>query len=65
MTFENRTTCWAPTGWSHVSLELELTESVLDATRQIHSVGATRLKEIVQIAIDDFGTGYSSLSYLR
>jgi diguanylate cyclase (GGDEF)-like protein/PAS domain S-box-containing protein len=49
-----------------MSLELELTESVLmkrvDATASIlqdlRNVG-------VQIAVDDFGTGYSSLSYLR
>jgi diguanylate cyclase (GGDEF)-like protein/PAS domain S-box-containing protein len=49
-----------------MSLELELTESVLmkrvDATASI----LQELRQIgVQVAVDDFGTGYSSLSYLR
>jgi EAL domain-containing protein (putative c-di-GMP-specific phosphodiesterase class I) len=46
-------------------LELEITESVLAAGKEL----ADALSEIaahgVNLALDDFGTGYSSLSYLR
>jgi diguanylate cyclase (GGDEF)-like protein/PAS domain S-box-containing protein len=54
------------TGLPPVTLELEITESVImaneDWTRQVLG----ELKAIgVQISIDDFGTGYSSLGRLR
>ena len=54
------------TGLPSVTLELEITESVImaneDWTRQVLG----ELKAIgVQISIDDFGTGYSSLGRLR
>ncbi len=46
-------------------VELELTESVLMETTQIHKDALARIKELgVSIAIDDFGTGHSSLAYL-
>jgi diguanylate cyclase (GGDEF)-like protein/PAS domain S-box-containing protein len=46
-------------------IELELTESVLMETTQMHSDALARIKELgTSIAIDDFGTGYSSLAYL-
>jgi diguanylate cyclase (GGDEF)-like protein/PAS domain S-box-containing protein len=46
-------------------IELELTESVLMETTQMHSDALARIKELgASIAIDDFGTGYSSLAYL-
>lgn len=47
------------------SLELELTESILQNAEEIIET----LREInargVEISVDDFGTGYSSLSYLK
>ena len=46
-------------------VELELTESVLMETTQIHKDALARIKDLgVSIAIDDFGTGHSSLAYL-
>jgi len=53
------------TGFPAASLELEITESTLQATeRSLLLLNA--LKELgVAISIDDFGTGYSSLSVLR
>ncbi|WP_245959415.1 putative bifunctional diguanylate cyclase/phosphodiesterase [Neobacillus piezotolerans] len=47
------------------SLELEITESIMqNIDRSIKILG--QLNELgVKIAIDDFGTGYSSLSYLK
>lgn len=53
-------------GLNGLSLELELTESVvaddLDATiEKMHELR----KHGVRFALDDFGTGYSSLSYLK
>src|SRR5690606_17428257 len=56
----------ASTGLPPVSLELELTESIL-----MRDVGSamqvlTVLKQMgLSIAVDDFGTGYSSLNYLK
>lgn len=49
-----------------LSIELEITESVLlEDTAQLVS-GLTRLAEMgCSIALDDFGTGFSSLSYLK
>ena len=53
------------TGFPAASLELEITESTLQATERSLVV----LKELdaigVAVSIDDFGTGYSSLSVLR
>jgi EAL domain-containing protein (putative c-di-GMP-specific phosphodiesterase class I) len=53
------------TGFPATSLELEITESTLQATERSLAV----LKELdaigVAVSIDDFGTGYSSLSVLR
>jgi EAL domain-containing protein (putative c-di-GMP-specific phosphodiesterase class I) len=53
-------------GLSPVSLELELTESLLVANAG-HVTGVLgRLGKIgVQFSIDDFGTGYSNLGYLK
>jgi diguanylate cyclase (GGDEF)-like protein/PAS domain S-box-containing protein len=53
------------TGFPAAALELEITESTLQATeRSVFILNA--LKELgVAISIDDFGTGYSSLSVLR
>ena len=46
-------------------IELELTESVLMETTQIHGDALARVPRLgASIAIDDFGTGYSSLAYL-
>ncbi|MBN9386601.1 MAG: EAL domain-containing protein [Chloroflexi bacterium] len=54
------------TGLSPLSLELELTESVLlrDMGAAISTLSELRALGI-HVAIDDFGTGYSSLSQLR
>lgn len=48
-----------------INLELEITESVLQAGE--HAIDTLhRLRQMgVSIAIDDFGTGYSSLSHLQ
>ncbi|CEG25506.1 EAL domain-containing protein [Bacillus sp. B-jedd] len=53
------------TGMDPGSLELEITESIMqNFDRSIRIL--TDLNELgVKIAIDDFGTGYSSLSYLK
>ena len=53
------------TGLDPRSLELELTESIMQNAEKIIET----LREInargVEISVDDFGTGYSSLSYLK
>lgn len=53
------------TGVNPASIELEITESIMqnivDTTRILHELR----KMGVQSAIDDFGTGYSSLSVLK
>ncbi len=47
-------------------LELELTESYLMESLDVHHSKLEKLKAAgIQIALDDFGTGYSSLSYLK
>ncbi len=47
-------------------LELELTESYLMESLDVHNTKIEKLKTAgIQIALDDFGTGYSSLSYLK
>lgn len=46
-------------------LELELTESIIQDTKNAIST-MYQLKEMgIHLSIDDFGTGYSSLSYLK
>ena len=53
------------TGFPATSLELEITESTLQATERSLSI-LEALEELgVAVSIDDFGTGYSSLSVLR
>lgn len=53
------------TGFPATLLELEITESTLQATERSRAV-FNELKQLgVSISIDDFGTGYSSLSVLR
>jgi EAL domain-containing protein (putative c-di-GMP-specific phosphodiesterase class I) len=55
----------AETGFPASSLELEITESTLQATERSLLI-LKALEELgVAISIDDFGTGYSSLSVLR
>ena len=47
------------------SLELELTESLMEEDVKSAIATLTQLKNLgISISIDDFGTGYSSLSYL-
>jgi diguanylate cyclase (GGDEF)-like protein/PAS domain S-box-containing protein len=54
------------TGFSPQYLELELTESLLQANADVTASVLQELKAAgVTLAIDDFGTGYSSFSYLR
>jgi diguanylate cyclase (GGDEF)-like protein/PAS domain S-box-containing protein len=55
----------AEVGFPASALELEITESTLQAVER--SLGIlTALKQLgISISIDDFGTGYSSLSVLR
>ncbi len=53
------------TGIDPMSLELEVTEGVMQVAEQSIE-NFTKLKQLqVRIAIDDFGTGYSSLSSLK
>ena len=55
----------AETGFPGDCLELEITESVTQPTRENLSI-FHRLKALgIKIAIDDFGTGYSSLASLK
>lgn len=53
------------TGFPAHALELEITESTLQATERSMAVLDALKKLGVEVAIDDFGTGYSSLSMLR
>ena len=58
-------TVLAETGFPAHALELEITESTLQATERSLAV-LHQLEELgVAVSIDDFGTGYSSLSVLR
>ena len=55
----------ADSGLPGASLELEITESVTQPTRENLAI-FNRLKEMgISIAIDDFGTGFSSLASLK
>jgi diguanylate cyclase (GGDEF)-like protein len=55
----------AETGFPASALELEITESTLQATeRSLHILKSLEALGVA-ISIDDFGTGYSSLSVLR
>ena len=59
-------TILAETGLDPMSLELELTESVLmKHAASTASILQTLRKRGIQVAVDDFGTGYSSLNYLQ
>ena len=53
------------TGFPASALELEITESTLQATERSLSILQALETLGVAISIDDFGTGYSSLSVLR
>jgi diguanylate cyclase (GGDEF)-like protein/PAS domain S-box-containing protein len=53
------------TGFPAAALELEITESTLQATEQSLRILKALEAIGVSISIDDFGTGYSSLSVLR
>lgn len=56
----------AGTGIAALSLELELTESVLVEDLEATLEKMTQLRRHgVRFALDDFGTGYSSLAYLK
>lgn len=55
----------AETGFPGDALELEITESTLQATEQSQIILRAIEALGVAISIDDFGTGYSSLSVLR
>lgn len=54
------------TGLPGEALEVEVTESLLIATKERAQISIAGLRALgVSVAVDDFGTGYSSLSYLR
>lgn len=54
------------TGLPAVSLELEVTESIIMKQADHAIVQLGELRELgILLSIDDFGTGYSSLSYLK
>jgi len=53
------------TGFPAAALELEITESTLQATERSLAILRALETEGIAVSIDDFGTGYSSLSVLR
>lgn len=54
------------TGLTPDRLEIEVTEGVLIADKDVTAAKLREISELgVSIALDDFGTGYSSLSYLK
>lgn len=56
---------WLDTGLSPSSLELEITESIMQNIKQ-SAVVLNHLKQLgIKLSIDDFGTGYSSLHILK